>query len=56
MKNFKNLISLLSSQEIKQGSFLTIMILIMALLEVTGVASLLPFITILANPSIIESK
>ena len=32
------------------------MIIIMALLEVIGVASILPFITVLTNPSLIETN
>jgi|TARA_Y100000031_G_scaffold19798_1_gene20257 hypothetical protein len=56
MQNFKKLIFLLTSQELKSASFLLLMIIIMALLEMIGVASILPFIAVLTNPDIIESN
>ena len=33
-----------------------IMLLIMAILDMIGVASIMPFITVLSNPNIIESN
>ena len=56
MKNFKKFIYLLSAQERKQGSLLLIMIIVMALLEMVGVASIMPFTAILVNPEIIETN
>ena len=56
MQNFKKLIFLLTSQELKSASFLLLMIIIMALLEMIGVASILPFIAVLTSPDIIESN
>ena len=35
---------------------LFLMILIMALIDVVGVASILPFVTVLTNPDIIETN
>ena len=56
MKNFKKFIYLLSAQERKQGGLLLITIIIMALLEMVGVASIMPFTAILINPEIIETN
>jgi ATP-binding cassette, subfamily B, bacterial PglK len=56
MKNFKKFIYLLSAQERKQGSLLLMMIILMALLEMVGVASIMPFTAILVNPEIIETN
>ena len=56
MNNFKKLLILLSPQERKQGGFLLIMIFIMALLDMIGVASILPFMAVLANPEVIETN
>ena len=56
MQTFKKLLFLLSPDERKNAVFLLIMIMIMALLDVIGVASLLPFMAVLTNPSIIETN
>jgi ATP-binding cassette, subfamily B, bacterial PglK len=56
MKTFKKLLFLLRSNERKNAGFLLIMIVIMALIDIIGVASLLPFMTVLSNPSIIETN
>ena len=56
MKNLKKIIYLLSPQEIKQAIILLIMIIIMALVEMIGVASIMPFMTMLSNPDVIETN
>jgi ABC-type multidrug transport system fused ATPase/permease subunit len=56
MKIFKKLLFLLTLRERKQAGLLLIMIIIMALLDMVGVASILPFVTILSNPALIETN
>jgi ATP-binding cassette, subfamily B, bacterial PglK len=56
MQTFKKLIFLLNNQERKSAGLLLIMILIMALLDMIGVASILPFMAVLTNPGIIETN
>ena len=56
MQTFKKLIFLLNNQERKSAGLLLIMILIMALLDMIGVASILPFMAVLTNPSLIETN
>lgn len=56
MKILKNLFSLLSRNEIGYAALLLILIVIMALLEMIGVASILPFISVLSDPNIIETN
>jgi ABC-type multidrug transport system fused ATPase/permease subunit len=56
MQTLKKLLFLLSSKERKRAGLLLIMILIMAFLEMIGVASILPFIAVLSNPSLIETN
>ena len=56
MQNFKKIIFLLTSQELKSASLLLLMVIIMAFLEMIGVASILPFIAVITNPDIIESN
>jgi ABC-type multidrug transport system fused ATPase/permease subunit len=56
MQFFKKLLFLLSIVERKSAFLLLIMIFIMALLETIGVASILPFVAVLTNPSLIETN
>ncbi len=56
MQILKKLIYLLSSQERKHSIFLLLLIMIMALLDMAGVASILPFMAVLTNPNIIETN
>ena len=56
MQNFKKVYNLLLSKERRSAGLLLIMIIMMALLEMIGVASILPFVTVLTNPSLIESN
>ena len=56
MKSFKKIFDLLSVSERKQVFYLLIMILFMALLDVIGVASIMPFIGVLTNPDLIENN
>ncbi len=56
MKTIKKFLYLLSDQERKRAYLLLIMILIMALLDMLGIASIMPFIAVLSNPEIIETN
>ena len=56
MQNFKKLSFLLSRQERFRAILLLVMTLLMALIEMLGVASILPFIAVLTNPEIIETN
>ncbi len=56
MHTFKKLLFLLSPQELKHISLLLIMIITMALLDMIGVASILPFMAVLTNPSLIDTN
>ena len=56
MQIFKKVYNLLLSKERRSAGLLLIMIIMMALLEMIGVASILPFVTVLTNPSLIESN
>ena len=52
----KKIIKLLSHREQKIGFMLLLMTLVMAFLDMIGVASIMPFIAVLANPQIIETN
>ena len=56
MQTFKKLLFLLTPHERKRAFLLMIIMLIMALLDMIGVASILPFIAILTNPSLVETN
>jgi ABC-type multidrug transport system fused ATPase/permease subunit len=56
MQTLKKLLFILSSRERKQAGLLLLMILIMALLDMIGVASILPFMAVLTNPDIIQTN
>jgi len=56
MQTLKKLIYLLTPPERKHVSFLLLMILIMALLDTIGVASILPFVGVLSNPGLLETN
>ena len=56
MQTFKKLLFLLTPLERKRAGLLLIMILIMSLLDMAGVASILPFMAVLTNPSLIETN
>jgi ABC-type multidrug transport system fused ATPase/permease subunit len=56
MNKIKKILFILSPSERLHSYLLCIMILIMALLDMVGVASILPFMAVLTNPEIIESN
>ena len=56
MKTFKKLLFLLSSHQREHLGLLLIMITIMALLDMIGVASILPFMAVLTNQGLVETN
>ena len=56
MQILKKLLFLLGPNERKQAGLLLMMIIFMALLDMVGVASILPFVAVLTNPNLIETN
>ncbi len=56
MQTYKKLLFLLSPHERSRAVLLLILIFITSLLEMLGVASILPFIAVLTNPTLIETN
>lgn len=56
MKTLKKIIFFLKPQERKKAGMLMLMIIVMAFLDMVGVASIVPFIAVLTNPEIIQSN
>tara|TARA_B100001057_G_scaffold495216_1_gene593700 strand:+ start:53 stop:1846 length:1794 start_codon:yes stop_codon:yes gene_type:complete len=56
MQNLKKLLYLLSNNERTRAFLLLIMVMLMALIDMLGIASILPFIAILTNPEIIDTN
>ena len=56
MKIIKKLYFLLTPRERKSAGLLLLMILLMAIIDMIGVASILPFVAILTTPTLIEAN
>ena len=56
MQTLNKILFLLTPDERKKAVLLLLMIIVMALLDMIGVASILPFMAVLTNPSLIESN
>ena len=56
MQIFKKLLFLLTPHERKRAGLLLVMILIMALLDMIGIASILPFMAVITNPGLVETN
>jgi ABC-type multidrug transport system fused ATPase/permease subunit len=53
---FRKIRDLLDERERRKAVLLFFMMLVVALLETIGIASIMPFISVVANPEIVESK
>ena len=56
LETIRKALSLLSAQERIRGALLFILVLIMAAIETAGVASVMPFLAVLANPGLVETN
>ena len=56
MQTIKKLLFLLTPSERKSAIFLLFMTIMMAFLDMIGVASILPFMTVLTNPALVETN
>jgi ABC-type multidrug transport system fused ATPase/permease subunit len=56
MQTFKKILFLFSAHERKKAALILAMILVMAFLDMIGVASVMPFIAVLTNPNFIETN
>ena len=56
MTKLKKILDLLSPYERKRAALLFVMTLIAAMLDVVGVASILPFLAVLSNPQLVETN
>ena len=56
MDNLKKLLYLLPKPDRKRAGLLLVLVLIMALLDMIGVVSIMPFMTVLTNPEIVETN
>lgn len=52
----RKILGLLTATELRRALLLLGMVLVMAFLDVIGVASIMPFMTVLANPGVIETN
>lgn len=56
LSTIRKIFSLLSRRELIQLGWLMIIIILMALVEVLGIASVMPFVALLSNPGIVHSN
>ncbi len=56
MNVFQRIIFFLTPSERRSGGWLLLMVLIMALLDMLGVASIMPLIAVLSNPGLVETN
>ena len=56
MPTLKKALVLLSAKEKRRGSLVLCMVVIMAVLETAGVASVMPFLSVLGNPEAVETN
>ena len=56
MLGTKKILNILTKKERKGAVYLLIMVLAMALIEMLGIASIMPFIALLTNPEIINTN
>ena len=56
MQTIKKILYLLTPHERKHAGLLVVMITVMAILDMIGVASILPFMTVISNPDMIETN
>ena len=56
MNLLKKVLSLLTKSEKRSALLLLMLVLIMSIIDMLGVASILPFIAVLTNPQIIETN
>ena len=56
MQTLKKLTYLLTPKEIRRACLLLFLILVMAFLEMVGLASILPFMAVLTNPDVVETN
>lgn len=56
MKTLNKLLDLLTPKERKRARLMMAMILIMAMLDMIGVASIMPFMAVLANPDVVNTS
>jgi len=52
----KKILSLLTPKERRRAYLLLFMIMVMAFLEMVGVASVMPFVSVLANPEVVQTN
>ena len=56
MQTFKKILFLLTPKERRLGALVLCMVIVMALLETAGVASVMPFLSVLGNPEVVNTN
>lgn len=56
MNTYQKALALLTPHEKRRGALVLVLVVIMALLETAGMASILPFLAVLGNPELVETN
>ncbi len=56
MPTIRKILFLLTSRERRRGALVLCMVIVMALLETAGVASVMPFLSVLGNPEVVHNN
>ncbi|MFO8090865.1 MAG: ABC transporter ATP-binding protein [Desulfatiglandaceae bacterium] len=56
MSTYQKIFALLTLKERHRGYLILVMILVMAILDTIGVASIMPFMSVLGNPNVVETN
>jgi ABC-type multidrug transport system fused ATPase/permease subunit len=56
MNTYRKTLTLLSPKEKRRGNLVLVMVILMAMLETAGVASVMPFLAVLGNPDLVETN
>ena len=56
MQTYRKALALLSRKEKRCGGLVLGMVIVMAVLETAGVASVMPFLSVLGNPEVVQAN
>ena len=56
LSTYRKALSLLSRKEKRRGGLVLGMVIVMAVLETAGVASVMPFLSVLGNPEVVQTN
>ena len=56
IETLRKILAILTPRERRRGAFVLVMMTVLALIEVAGIASIMPFLAVLGNPEVVEQN